>query len=486
MMNLDKINQKKTDIMSALADSIRKNDETAMQKAMTDWQDFVTENIVAEAKGIVGAADNTVLASRGVRQLTSAETKFYESFITNAKQSATDGVIKGIGNALPETVIESVFDDIKRAHPLLSAIKFTNTSAITKMVVNKQGAQTATWDELNTPITKNLEGEIDIITLTLCKLSAYMFVTMDMLDLGPAWVDKYTRETLSEALATGLETGIVDGNGLKQPVGMTRDFIGDFNSSNGYARKSAIAVKALDKNTYGTLLSTLSKAPNGNTRAISEVILLVNPADYFTKIMPATTVLAPDGTYRNDVFPFPTKVIQSVGIPENHAIIGLAERYFMGMGTAQGGKLEYDDSYKFVEDLRTYKIKLFGMGKPLDENAFLYLDISGIDEVLPAVETVERKSADLASLSIGDLTLTPAFDRSVTEYTATATAASNAVLATAKDGDATVTIKAGSTKVANGSSASWTNNAVTTLTIEVANGRNKKTYKVEVTRGTVS
>ena len=484
MMNLDNINQKKTDIMDALAKSIRNNDEAAMQKAMTEWQQFVTDNIMAEAQGIVGAADNAVLASRGVRQLTSAETKFYNNFITNAKQAATEGVVKGIGDALPETVIEAVFDDIKNAHPLLAAIKFTNTSAVTKIVLNKQGAQSATWDELNTEISKKLEGEIEVVSLTLCKLAAYMFVTMDMLDLGPAWVDRYTRETLSEALATGLETGLVDGNGLKQPIGMTRNYLGDLNASNGYPRKDAIAIKALDKNTYGALLATLSKAPNGNTRPISEVILLVNPADYFTKIMPVTTVLAPDGTYRNDVFPFPTKVIQSVGVPENHAIIGLADRYFMGMGTAQGGKLEYSDDYKFVEDLRTYKIKLYGMGRPLDENAFLYLDISGIDEVLPAVETVARKSVDLTSLSIGDLALTPTFDRNVTKYTATATAASNAVLATAKDGDATVTIKAGSTKVANGATASWANNAVTSLTIDVTNGTNKKTYTVDVTRGT--
>ena len=75
--------------------------------------------------------------------------------------------------------------------------------------------------------------------------------------------------------------------------------------------------------------------------------------------MPATTVLAPDGTYRNDVFPFPTKVIQSVGVPANHAVIGLAKRYFMGIGPAKGGKLEYDDSYKYVEEDR---IEMSGSG----------------------------------------------------------------------------------------------------------------------------
>lgn len=389
MLNLDKFNQRKTEIMNALASAVRGNDETAMQQAMTDWQNYLSESIIAEANGILGSADSNILASRGVRQLTSKEKKFYESLIASARQEVAPGsVITGIGEALPETTIESVFDDLKQNHPLLNAINFTNTSAITKMVLNKQGSQTATWDELNTPITKQLVGEIEIVTMTLCKLTAYMFVTFDMLDLGPAWIDRYVRETLSEALSVGFETAIVDGNGVNQPIGMTRNFTGSFNSSTGYARNSATTIKALDTDTYGTLLSTLAKAPNGNIRTISEVILIVNPVDYFTKVMPATTVLAPDGTYRNNIFPFPTKLIQSVGAPEGHAIIGLAPRYFMGMGTAKGGKLEYDDSYKFLEDLRTYKIKLYGMGKPLDKNAFIYLDISNLKNVLPTFKVV--------------------------------------------------------------------------------------------------
>ncbi len=390
MINLDNINQKKTDIMAALSAAIKSNDTAALQKSMNDWQEYLTESITAEANGILGAADSTILAARGVRQLTSSETKFYDSFITAAKQEIAAGsVITGIGDALPETVIEAVFEDMKQNHPLLDVINFQNTTAVTKLVLNKKGEQSATWDVLNTPITKQLDGEIEVISMTLAKLTAYMFVTFDMLDLGPAWIDRYVRETLSEALAVALETAMVDGNGLNQPVGMTRNFTGSLDSS-GYSRKTATKVTAFDKETYGTLLSTLATNPNGGTRTVSEVILIVNPVDYFTKVMPATTVLAPDGTYRNDVFPFPTKVIQSVGVPANHAVIGLAKRYFMGIGTAKGGKLEYDDSYKYLEDLRTYKIKLYGTGKPLDTNAFIYLDISGVKDVLPTFKVVNE------------------------------------------------------------------------------------------------
>lgn len=383
MKNLDKIKQEKDKLRNALADAIRANDEEALGAAMDSWMQFVSDTVMDEATGLVDATDRSILAARGIRQLTAEETKFYQDFISNARQDAQT-VITNITSALPQTVIDSVMDDIRGAYPLLDMIDFTNTGAAIKWVLNAQGAQAATWDELNTSITKDLAGAIQVVDLTQNKLSAYMYATQDMLDLGPQWVDRYVRALLADALAAGLETAIVDGNGLKQPIGMTRNFTGSFNSSTGYARKSATSVTSLDPTTYGTLLATL--AVDGITskpRPVSRVVLIVNPADYFTKVMPATTVLTPMGTYVSNVLPFPTDVIQSVGVPSGKAVLGLAKKYFMGVGTGRGGKLEYSDDFKFVDDLRTYKIKLYGMGRPHDINAFAYLDISNLAPIYP-------------------------------------------------------------------------------------------------------
>lgn len=385
MKNLDKIKQEKDKLRNALADAIRANDEEALGAAMDSWMQFVSETVMDEANGLVDATDRSILAARGIRQLTAEETKFYNDFISAARGDAQT-VITNITSALPQTVIDSVMDDMRAAYPLLDMIDFTNTGAAIKWVLNAQGAQAATWDEVNTPIAKDLAGALNIVDLTQCKLSAYMFATQDMLALGPQWVDRYVRAILADALAAGLETGIVDGDGVKKPIGMTRNFTGSFNQSTGYARKTATAVTKLDPTTYGTLLKTL--ATDGLTskpRAISRVILLVNPVDYFDKVMPATTVMTPLGTYVGNVLPFPTDVVQSVGVPSGKAVIGIAKKYFMGVGTGRGGKLEYSDEYKFIEDLRTYKIKFYGTGRPYDINAFMYLDISGLVAASPVV-----------------------------------------------------------------------------------------------------
>lgn len=388
MQNLDKIKEKKLSLQTALAEAIRAADEEAIGKAMDNWMQFVSDTVMSEAEGMSEAADRSVLAARGVRQLTRKETEFYESFIKAARSDAQT-VITNIGSALPETVIDSVMEDMKAAYPLLQLIDFTNTGAAIKWVLNAQGAQSATWSPLNTSITKDLAGAVQVIDLTQKKLSAYMFATQDMLELGPQWVDRYVRAVLADALACGLETGMVDGSGVNEPVGMTRAFTGAFDPTDGYARKTALAVTTLDPTAYGTLLSTLAVDGNtGKQRAVARALLIVNPVDYFTKIMPATTLLTPSGQYVSGVLPFPTDIVQSVGVPSGHAVLGIAKKYFMGVGTGKGGKLEYSDEYKFLEDLRTYKIKFYGMGRPYDINAFLYLDISGLTPTFPTFNTV--------------------------------------------------------------------------------------------------
>src|SRR5690606_18924734 len=123
----------------------------------------------------------------------------------------------------------------------------------------------------------------------------------------------------AEAIAVGLETAIVDGDGKNKPLGMTRQLSGAVDGV--YPNKDAIEITALDPETYGNILNTLSQAPNNKRRAINSVLLIVNPADYFTKVFPATTPRTTDGGFKNDVFPFPTTVIQSTAVPAGHAVM---------------------------------------------------------------------------------------------------------------------------------------------------------------------
>ena len=129
-----------------------------------------------------------------------------------------------------------------------------------------------------------------------------------------------------------------------------------------------------------------------------------------------------------------------------------------------------------------YLVKLYGHGEPLDNKAFVYADISELSPMRYLVENYAApKSADLASLSIGSLTLSPAFAADKTEYTTATTNATNTITAAAQDGSASIEIKVGSTEVTNGGSATWASGS-NTVTVKVTNGSAVKTYTVTVTK----
>lgn len=389
-INMDKINERKTKIAAQLSAAIKANDETAMQAAMTDFSSFVAENITEQLTESASVVDSAILASRGIKQLTSKEKDYYEKMIAAGKSENPKMAITGITDAFPMTIIDDVIGNVKKSHPLLDLIDMRNTSAVIRTIRNKKGKQLGVWGELTSAIAGEVNGAIEVVDNTLLKLTAFIYVPKDLLDYGPEWVDAYVREILTEVIAVTFETAVVDGDGDKKPIGMNRDISSTASVvANKQPKKTAVKVTSLDAATYGKLLAMMAKDDKDEPRKIENVILVVNPFDYCEKIMPATTVRGTDGTYRNNVLPYPTTIIQSVALNSGEAIIGLAKEYLACVGAGKNGKLEYDDSYKFVEDMRTYIMKLTAYGKASDDNAFKLLDISDLE---PAVIEVEVKN----------------------------------------------------------------------------------------------
>jgi hypothetical protein len=148
--------------------------------------------------------------------------------------------------------------------------------------------------------------------------------------------------------------------------------------------------------------------------------------------------------------------------------------------------------------------KLYGTGRPFDNNCFLLLDISDLVPAYPRVNvnnwppvvTVEGEvdaavtndplnvygvaDARLASLEIGSLDLSPAFNKSVFVYTAATSNAFDTITAVAKDGESSISIKNGETPVANGAEATWVV-GTNEVTVTVSRGDETETYTVTVT-----
>ncbi|ODM28208.1 hypothetical protein A7W90_16200 [Clostridium sp. Bc-iso-3] len=402
MENLDILQEQKAKILAKINQAVKDGNEEAFAEAFTDFTDILQEAVMAEARGMVQAADNTVLAGRGVRSLTSQETKYYEKVIDAMKSSNPKQSLALINETLPTTVIEAVFEDVTEAHPLLAEINFQNTGILTEILIsNSDGRHLATWGKLCDDIVKELTAGTAVIDLKQNKLSAFIPICKAMLEIGPTWIDRYVRAILFEAISNGLEKAIIVGTGVDQPIGMTKDPNGVFHPQNGYPDLVPVPLNEITPETFGGILATLAVGPNNLYRNVGEVLFICNPVDYYTKVMPAVMYRMPDGTWMSR-FPFPTKIIQSVYVPANKAVIGIGRRYFFGLGTGEGGKIEYSDHYKFLEDDRYYLTKLYGDGRPLDSTSFKVVDITNLTPFVPIVRSSVYLDARLAEITLTD------------------------------------------------------------------------------------
>lgn len=383
-----------------------KNFRAAMQKAFTesDVEGFnqaldgmmqlkaeaLRDEYEQKMQQMVDEYNGQVLVARGSNQLTTEERNYYKQFAEAASSKNPKQAVENLTTVLPKTIINRVFEDLATNHPLLSKINFMATAGLVEVVVNANGYQEAAWGQLTDEIVKEMTSGFKVVSANLLKLSAFLPVCKAMLDLGPEWLDRYIREVLYEALANGLEAGVIAGDGNGKPIGMIRQVGEDVTVTGGmYPEKEATAIPDLSATTVGGLLAQLAKDPNGKDRRVDNVIFLVNPTDYYKTVMPATTLMAPDGSYRNDVMPYPMSIIESPSVPEGKAILGLSRRYIGLLGTSKEGKIEYSDHYRFLEDERVYLIKAYANGLPVDNNAFLLLDISGLKAVSYVVTQAE-------------------------------------------------------------------------------------------------
>lgn len=478
-------------IIDEMSQAIKADDNGRFLQLVTELVDNTKQELSAEQSERLEAmqqeADRAALAARGGKPLTSAEQSYFKALGEAMASKDPKQALANLKEVMPTTTIERVFEDLRTRHPLLSAINFIPSGANFKLILNENGQQEAAWGEPCDEIVQELTGGFKVVTSNLLKLSAFLPVCKQGFIFGPAWLDRYVRETLYEAIANGLEAGIVDGNGNSKPIGMTRQVGPGTTVTDGvYPRKEKVAVGDLDLSTIGQLISLLALDELGHEREIRDLILVCNNIDYYTKILPATQILTPDGSYRSTL-PYPMRIIPvSRGLAQGEAVFGLGYRYFAAAGMDPNGNIEYSDHYRFLQDQRVYIIKAFANAFPLDGNAFLLLDVSGLKQARYVVQTSENTPAsvaNLASLKVGALTLSPAFDPSTTSYTASTTNASNIVKALPAEADAEIEVKVGSTVYPNGTPVQWAAGS-NTLTVKVtaADGTTTKTYTVTVTK----
>lgn len=390
MKNKDFLTQQRKAFAQKFKDALDAKDEGQIIEAFEKYAEGIQQSLLDSFNEIQATTDSTILAKRGIRQLTSIEQKFYENVATVMKSPDPKQSLSNVDLTIPQTIIDTVLTDIEQNHPLLAALNIQNTFGSVKWIYSDDTKQLAAWGQITSKITQELNETIHSLEFSTNKLTAFIPVPKDLLDLAPGYLDAYVRAILGDALAYGLENGIICGTGKNMPIGMCKDLKGSVQEG-VYPDKEKVSLKGLDVTSYCAVVANLAKTESGKARIVPAVDLIVNPQDYISKIIPATTVLATDGSYKNNIFPFPTNVYQSEMVTEGTAILGMLNRYAACLSTGKEGKLDYSDHYQFLEDNRTYAIKLYGTGRAKDNNSFIFLDISKLEPLKLSV-VLENKA----------------------------------------------------------------------------------------------
>lgn len=262
LISLDLKNEVLLNLRQKLQDAMAANDAKQFAEAFEGIIQYYAKENLDTFEELRGEKDAQVLAGRGLRQLTSKERAYYQKLSEAMGSSDPRQAVNNLDVVMPETVFDSVFEDIETSHSLLGAVNFMNTRGAIRMMMNTHGYQKALWGKLCGSIIQEITSGFKEVDTGLMKLSAFIPVCKAMLDLGPDWLDRYVRMILAEALANGWEHAIAAGTGKDEPIGMNRQVGEEVSITGGvYPEKVPVKVENFSPATMGSLVSLLAVSP---------------------------------------------------------------------------------------------------------------------------------------------------------------------------------------------------------------------------------
>lgn len=350
----------------------------ALEAYVTAVAEDAGSQVRAEYEELKNVNDNNILQARGIPVLTAEETKFYNEVI---KKSGFDEEM-----VWPETILERVFDDIQKEHPILRLVKFTPTVGRLKVIKSRRKG-VAVFGPLHKDIEGQLDAEFGATEYVQLALTAFFLISKDTLELGPRWINRYVLLCLQEAVRDIWATKIITGTGNNEPIGLMKNLEGSV-SGGVYPDKTPEGTLTFaDSKVMITELATVMKKLSKYTRKISptdegteefrtvdgKVYLIINPSDYYD-IVPRATVQTQSGAFVTNLPFIPVDhIIQSTDVPAKKLIAFVDGEYEATQSQAEK-VYEYKETFAMKRAV-LYAIDMLGNGQPANNDAAHIYDI---------------------------------------------------------------------------------------------------------------
>ena len=364
----DKFKEAKEALSKVLSneESTELQHKEAFDEYLNVLQTEVTKSVAAQVNDEM--LDRSVLQQRGQNVLTSEEMKFFNAVV--ADSGFTDDSI------LPIATQERVFEDLVQAHPLLDALELQDLGAVTRYIYSDPTKAYA-WGPLFGGISGQVSAAFREEQIGQMKLTAFAAIPNDMLELGPAWVERFVRTLLVEVYSTGLENGFVNGTGANQPIGLMKDVnpdtqaVTDKTSSGTLTFAPSEYGEVVAGELYGVINDLSTNAKGVQRDVLNRVVMVVNPVNALG-VQARNTIQTSNGQWVT-ALPYNIQVVPSSEVPADKAIFFVKREYIAIL--SGGYRLKKFDQTLALEDASLYTIKQFANGKPKDNKAALVYDL---------------------------------------------------------------------------------------------------------------
>lgn len=415
-----------------------------------------------------------------------------KSFLTQLRSfKGQTRAVTGGELTIPVVFLDLIAENMYRYSKLMNRVRVRNVNGEARQTIAGVVPE-AVWTECCGAINE-LTFAFNQVTLDCYKVAGYVPVCNSLLEDNDVNLASWIVEMISEAIGLAKDKAILYGTGNKMPLGIvtrlaqTAEPAGYPAAAPAWVDLHTTNLQTIDANLTGAAFWSALMLATGNTftrYSRGRQFWAMNSRTYALLKSKAITFTATGDVVANvyGVLPIVTGDIDILEfMPDGDIVGGYGDLYLWAQRA--GMTIEASTEVQFIQDNTVFRGKERADGMPVIPGAFVAININGA-----AVTTVmdfaadTANDADLNDLTIGTLSLTPAFDADTLTYALTATGTSDAVTATTAQAKAAVAISYNGKNVKNGSAVTWAA-GTNPLTITVTNGNAVKVYTVNVTKG---
>lgn len=412
--------------------------------------------------------------------------------LRNAARSKRD--ITGGELTIPVVFLDLIAENMYRYSKLMRRVRIRNVNGEARQTIAGTVPE-AVWTEMCGAINE-LTFDFNQITLDGFKVAGYVAVCNSLLEDNDVNLASWIVEMLSEAIGLAKDKAILYGKGAgrKMPLGIVTRLAQESKPTD----YPATAPAWVDLHT-----SNIITIPTASTGEVFWAALAVAAGNTFTRYsrgerfwamnsktlatLQSKAILA---TALGRYVTFDGMTMPIIGgdveilefIPDGDIVGGYGDLYLWAQRS--GMTIEASREVQFIQDNTVFRGKERADGMPVIPGAFVAININGSAVTSSMTFAADNaNNAKLSALTVGSLSLSPAFDGDVLSYTATASAATAAVNATTEVAGAQVAIAYNNANVKNGGTVTWlADGTAHPLTVTVKNGNETVVYTVNVTK----